>query len=92
MGILCQVVNTSAQVFINGEDILTTERRTIITSNPNCSRLSVYRYRCEDRGEYNGKLVLVVEEWGANMYAGYANFDIFLDDKLVQRVVADGGY
>ena len=86
------IKGTSATVSFNGEEVLVTKRFTRITSNPNCQRLSIYAYRCEDDGTYKGKQVSVVEEWSANKYAGYAHFDIYVDRRLIQRVEATGGY
>ena len=83
---------TSAKLSINGEEVLATKRSTRITANPNCQRLSLYRYSCTDEGTYNGKDVRVVEEWSANMQAGYAHFDVYVEGELIQRVEAAGGY
>ena len=83
------VPGNSASVLINGNEVLNTNRKTIITSNPNCTRLSVYAYRCEDKGTFQNKTVTVVEEWSASIYSKYSYFDVLIDDKLVQRVVGN---
>ena len=86
------IKGTAATISINDEVILVTERRTRITANPNCQRLSLYAYSCTDEGTYNGKEVRVVEDWSANMQAGYAHFDVYVNNQLIQRVEAVGGY
>lgn len=73
-------------IFLNNEQALTVDRVNMFR-DPDCQRINISSWRCVYTTEYRGMELRVVEETYTTLASNSLNYDIYLDNAFVQRVV-----
>ena len=78
--------NINLTVLLNGKTALTVDRPLNSYNDSGCEKLSLYVWSCSYLADYTGMELSVVEIFSAKPLDQYVQYDVYLDDQLLQRI------